>query len=235
MAGFDDGFLGVPERPGKPRSSGLTHVIDKGLNLREIEGLFDTAGAFVDIVKLGWGTGYVDEQSREEDRALPAFRDAGRLRRHALRGRLRARQDRRVQGLAERASLLACRDLRRHDRDPARAQARAHRRLRARLHRALGGGLEGRRGEHRAVPLGAVDAGGARRGRLEGDRRGPRGRHGRHLPAERRAPHRPGRRDRALRSLRSPDLGGAEPRRARPGSSGTSARTSTSATSRPTR
>src|ERR671928_444276 len=59
MPGFEDGFLGVPERPGKPRSTGLTHVIDKGLNLREIEGLFDTAGAFVDIVKLGWGTSYV--------------------------------------------------------------------------------------------------------------------------------------------------------------------------------
>src|SRR5262252_5656005 len=59
MPGFEDGFLGVPERPGKPRSAGLTHVLDKGLNLREIEGLFDTAGAFVDIVKLGWGTGYV--------------------------------------------------------------------------------------------------------------------------------------------------------------------------------
>src|SRR5690349_22425506 len=59
MPGFEDGFLGVPARPGKPRSSGLTHVIDKGLNLREIEGLFDTAGAFVDIVKLGWGTSYV--------------------------------------------------------------------------------------------------------------------------------------------------------------------------------
>src|SRR2546429_8230748 len=59
MPGFEDGFLGVPVRPGKPRSSGLTHVIDKGMNLREIEGLFDTAGAFVDIVKLGWGTGYV--------------------------------------------------------------------------------------------------------------------------------------------------------------------------------
>ena len=59
MPRFEDGFLGLPKRPGKPRSSGLTHVIDKGLNLREIEGLFDTAGAFVDIVKLGWGTGYV--------------------------------------------------------------------------------------------------------------------------------------------------------------------------------
>src|SRR5438874_7765776 len=59
MPGFEDGFLGLPARPGKPREAGLTHVIDKGLNLREIEGLFDTAGQFVDIVKLGWGTGYV--------------------------------------------------------------------------------------------------------------------------------------------------------------------------------
>jgi phosphosulfolactate synthase len=52
-------FLDVPTREGKPRDRGLTHVIDKGLNLREIEGLFDTAGEYVDIVKLGWGTSYV--------------------------------------------------------------------------------------------------------------------------------------------------------------------------------
>ena len=55
----DHSFLDVPVREPKPRSRGLTHVIDKGLNLREIEGLFDTAGEYVDIVKLGWGTGYV--------------------------------------------------------------------------------------------------------------------------------------------------------------------------------
>jgi phosphosulfolactate synthase len=58
LPGFD-GFLDLPARPGKPRTDGLTHVIDKGLDLREIEGLFDTAGAYVDIVKLGWGTSYV--------------------------------------------------------------------------------------------------------------------------------------------------------------------------------
>src|SRR5512145_3302290 len=52
-------FLSVPTREGKPRSRGLTHVMDKGLNLREIEGMFDTAGDYVDIVKLGWGTSYV--------------------------------------------------------------------------------------------------------------------------------------------------------------------------------
>jgi phosphosulfolactate synthase len=57
--GFDDGFLDLPARPGKPREVGLTHVIDKGMNIRDIEGMFDTGGAFVDIVKLGWGTSYV--------------------------------------------------------------------------------------------------------------------------------------------------------------------------------
>jgi phosphosulfolactate synthase len=54
-----DGFLDVPARSPKPRTHGLTHVIDKGLNLRDIEGLFDTAGEYVDVVKLGWGTSYV--------------------------------------------------------------------------------------------------------------------------------------------------------------------------------
>jgi phosphosulfolactate synthase len=58
MPGFD-GFLDVPARSPKPRSQGLTHVIDKGLNLLDIEGLFDNAGEYIDVVKLGWGTSYV--------------------------------------------------------------------------------------------------------------------------------------------------------------------------------
>ncbi len=60
MPGFN-GFLDLPARSPKPRHAGLTHVIDKGLNLREIEGLFDTAGDYVDVVKLGWGTSYVTQ------------------------------------------------------------------------------------------------------------------------------------------------------------------------------
>ena len=59
MHAFNDGFLDVPARPGKPREVGLTHVMDKGLNLRDIEGMFDVGGEYVDIVKLGWGTSYV--------------------------------------------------------------------------------------------------------------------------------------------------------------------------------
>jgi len=56
-----NGFLDLPPRSPKPRERGLTHVIDKGLNLRDIEGMFDTAGEFVDVVKLGWGTSYVTQ------------------------------------------------------------------------------------------------------------------------------------------------------------------------------
>src|SRR5262249_35499504 len=52
-------FLELPERPGKPRTRGLTHVMDKGLSVAQIQGLFETAGEHVDIVKLGWGTSYV--------------------------------------------------------------------------------------------------------------------------------------------------------------------------------
>ena len=51
-----DDFLGLPMRPAKPRERGWTHVIDKGLSLAEAEGLIETAGDYVDVVKLGWGT-----------------------------------------------------------------------------------------------------------------------------------------------------------------------------------
>jgi len=53
------GFLDLPERSPKPRERGLTHVLDKGLSVAEIDGLMEVCGAAVDIVKLGWGTAAV--------------------------------------------------------------------------------------------------------------------------------------------------------------------------------
>ena len=38
---------------------GLTHVIDKGLGPRAWEDVLETSGAYIDIVKLGWGTAFV--------------------------------------------------------------------------------------------------------------------------------------------------------------------------------
>ena len=61
-----NGFLDLPARSPKPRSQGLTHVIDKGIALRQVENLFDTAGDYVDIVKLGWGTSYVTQNLKDK-------------------------------------------------------------------------------------------------------------------------------------------------------------------------
>jgi phosphosulfolactate synthase len=49
-------FLDLPARSGKPRERGITHVLDRGLSLAEVDGLVEVAGDAVDLVKLGWGT-----------------------------------------------------------------------------------------------------------------------------------------------------------------------------------
>ncbi len=49
-------FLDLPERSSKPRSQGLTHVLDKGLSVAQVDGMVEVAGDAVDVVKLGWGT-----------------------------------------------------------------------------------------------------------------------------------------------------------------------------------
>jgi len=55
------GFLSLPARSGKPRTEGLTHVLDKGLSYLALQSLIQTAGDCIDIVKLGWGTAYVSD------------------------------------------------------------------------------------------------------------------------------------------------------------------------------
>jgi phosphosulfolactate synthase len=49
-------LLDLPDRSAKPREQGLTHVLDRGLSLTEIDGMAEIAGQYVDVVKLGWGT-----------------------------------------------------------------------------------------------------------------------------------------------------------------------------------
>ena len=64
-------LLDLPERSSKPRERGITHVIDRGLSIAEIEGMVEVAGEFVDIVKLGWGTALA---TRNLDRKLETYR-----------------------------------------------------------------------------------------------------------------------------------------------------------------
>lgn len=46
----------LPTRPQKPRTCGLTLMLDKGLSVRQAEDILEVAGAYIDLVKLGWGT-----------------------------------------------------------------------------------------------------------------------------------------------------------------------------------
>jgi phosphosulfolactate synthase len=50
------GFLELPKRSGKPRDQGITHVLDRGLSVADIDSMVEVAGQVIDIVKLGWGT-----------------------------------------------------------------------------------------------------------------------------------------------------------------------------------
>ena len=40
----------------KPRDTGLTAVLDKGLGLRALHDLVELVGPYIDVVKFGWGT-----------------------------------------------------------------------------------------------------------------------------------------------------------------------------------
>ena len=56
----------LPERTAKPRKTGLTMMMDKGLSLRQVEDFIDANGAFTDFVKLGFGTSIVSNKLEDK-------------------------------------------------------------------------------------------------------------------------------------------------------------------------
>lgn len=64
----------IPERTEKPRDSGMTMVMDKGLSLRQAEDFLEVSGIYTDIIKLGWATSYVTPNLKEK---LNLYRQAG--------------------------------------------------------------------------------------------------------------------------------------------------------------
>ncbi len=64
----------LPERVQKPRNSGITMVMDKGLSLRQVEDFIEVSGTYTDLVKLGWATSYVTPNL---DKKLALYREAG--------------------------------------------------------------------------------------------------------------------------------------------------------------
>jgi phosphosulfolactate synthase len=53
-------FLKLPARSVKPRSRGVTHVLDSGLTPDGTRAFLGQTAHLVDIVKVGWGIGYID-------------------------------------------------------------------------------------------------------------------------------------------------------------------------------
>lgn len=56
----------IPERPEKPRTTGLAMVMDKGLSIRDAESLCEVGGHLVDFLKFGFGTSLVSENIKEK-------------------------------------------------------------------------------------------------------------------------------------------------------------------------
>ena len=53
-------FLDLPARATKPRSIGITHVLDRGVPLAQSADLLAMSRSYVDVWKLGWGISYLD-------------------------------------------------------------------------------------------------------------------------------------------------------------------------------
>jgi len=64
----------LPERTTKPRESGLTMVMDKGLSLREAEDFLSNGGEYTDILKLGFGTSFVTPNIQDK---INLYKSAG--------------------------------------------------------------------------------------------------------------------------------------------------------------
>jgi phosphosulfolactate synthase len=68
------GLLDLPDRSSKPRRQGITHVLDSGLSVAQVDGMIEVAGGSVDLVKLGWGTALA---TGNLERKLARYREHG--------------------------------------------------------------------------------------------------------------------------------------------------------------
>lgn len=64
----------LPQRTSKPRETGCTMVMDKGLSSRQAEDMLAVCSSLIDVVKLGFGTSLF---SQDLEKKLSAYREAG--------------------------------------------------------------------------------------------------------------------------------------------------------------
>src|SRR5882672_5519965 len=67
-------ITGLPNRTPKPRSSGITMVMDKGLSVNEADNLISVSEPYIDLLKLGFGTAFVTPHLEEK---LAIYKSAG--------------------------------------------------------------------------------------------------------------------------------------------------------------
>ncbi len=66
----------MPDRTSKPRSNGLTMVMDKGMGLSDAKNFLEIATPHIDLVKLGFGTSHVTPNLRKK---IEAYKQAHEL------------------------------------------------------------------------------------------------------------------------------------------------------------
>jgi phosphosulfolactate synthase len=63
----------MPDRNAKPRTSGITMVMDKGLSIQDAKNFLSVAHPHIDVLKLGFGTSYVTPNLREKIEVYKSF------------------------------------------------------------------------------------------------------------------------------------------------------------------
>jgi len=64
----------LPGREAKPRKSGVTMMMDKGLSIRQAEDFLSASADFTDIIKLGFGTSVITPNLKQK---IKLYKDAG--------------------------------------------------------------------------------------------------------------------------------------------------------------
>jgi phosphosulfolactate synthase len=67
-------MLQLPPRTSKPRTDGLTMMVDAGLPTRQFQDVLESAAEFLDFVKFGWGTAIV---TSDLQRKVDVLNDVG--------------------------------------------------------------------------------------------------------------------------------------------------------------
>jgi phosphosulfolactate synthase len=67
-------FPFLPQRTEKPRETGLTMMMDKGLSIRESECFIESSGEYTDLIKIAFGTGVF---AKNIETKIRIYRQAG--------------------------------------------------------------------------------------------------------------------------------------------------------------